>query len=414
MLTLDEARARVLAAARQLPPLDQEQVALDAAYGRILAHDLIAARAVPGFRCSAMDGYAFRLADLGAANPPGGPDPLLGEDGVTLAGATEVPPLARSACRRITTGAPVPEGADTIAMHERTRRLVATDGTVSIQFLQVPPQGANIRQAADDFPAGYRALTSGHRLDAVAIATAAAMGFRDLVVKASPAVGVVTTGDELLPAGASLPFGLRFDSNGPMLDGLLRAHGVHDVERTHVGDDAGRTRSVLQAAVAARRMVILTGGVSAGEADLLPEICSELGELLFWKVAFRPGMPALCARIGDALVFGLPGNPVSVLATFVALVRPALAVWTGCAALDPAPTMARLTEGVAKSHDRLEWRRGTLSTGGDGVAEVAMHPFTGSGALRSLLESNVLVELASDRSDLAEGTLVPVRRWVPV
>jgi len=406
VLTLEQARALVLEAASTLPPPTIETLRLEDAVGRVLAESVVAPRAVPGFACSAMDGYALRLADLVQSG-----DATLREDGATLAGATEVAPLQPRACRRITTGAPIPEGADTVVMHERTRRVEHSAGDVRIEFQALPETGANIRAASDDFAAGYTALVDGERLDAVAIAAAVSLGFNRVRVRDAPRVAVLTTGDELLPAGAEWRHGLRYDSNGPLLEGLLGNCGFRAVQRGHVRDDPDAVRTALRSAVSAHSLVLVTGGVSAGEADHLPALCRELGAVLFWKLHFRPGMPALLARIGDSLVFGLPGNPVSVLATFVALVRPVLARWMRCPALDPPATLARLDGPVWKRHDRLEWRRGTLRIDSLGVARVTPHASLSSGAQRSLLESNVLLELAADSCEFDTDSLVPVRRW---
>ncbi|MEO6065031.1 MAG: molybdopterin molybdotransferase MoeA [Lysobacterales bacterium] len=405
MLTVAAARAIIVEAAGLLPAPTIEAASVEHALHRVLARDVAAPRAVPGFACSAMDGYALRRVDLTTTGS------ILREDGATLAGATAIEPLAPNACRRITTGAPLPDGADTVVMHEQTRRIDESDVPVRIEFKVEPQLGANVRSASDDFASGHRALLSGTRLDAVAIATAVTLGFDKLQVRSAPSVAIITTGDELLPAGAPWQHGLRYDSNGILLAGLLADHGIRDVIRSHVRDDQDALRDALREAASAQRLIIVTGGVSAGEADYLPRLCTELGTVLFWKLRFRPGMPALFARIGESLVFGLPGNPVSVLATFVALVRPMLARWMDCAALDPAPTVARLTHSVGKRHDRLEWRRGNVHIDAEGTARVTLHPSLSSGALRSLVESNALVELAAERSEFGVDALVPVRRW---
>lgn len=406
MLTLEQARAEVLDASRVLPPPLIESLGVEVATGRVLAENLVAPRAVPGFACSAMDGYALRLADLAQS-----PDGTLPEDGATLAGATEIAPLHSHSCRRITTGAPIPDGADAVVMHERTERIEKAAGGTRIRFEGLPELGANIRSASDDFASGHTALLEGVRLDAVSIAAAVSLGFDRVPVRRAPPVAVLTTGDELLPAGAEWRHGLRYDSNGPLLEGLLRDCGFHSVHRSRVRDDVDTLRTALRTAASGHPLIIVTGGVSAGEADYLPGLCRELGTILFWKLRFRPGMPALLARIGDSLVFGLPGNPVSVLATFVALVRPALAQWMHCGALDPPAISARLDARVSKRHDRLEWRRGLLRIDPLGVARVTPHPSLSSGALRSLLESNALLELAAETFDFEADSLVPIRRW---
>lgn len=406
MLTLEVARERIAGAVSCLAELGTDEVPVNSCGGRVLVENLVAIRAVPGFACSAMDGYAMRHAQALQAGNEGLP-----EDGVSLAGDAHIAPLAAGHCRRITTGTALPERADTVVVSEHSRRIEFTPGRPCIAFEPIPAAGANVRAADDDFAEGATPLRTGRRLDAVALAVAVVLGRSTLNVRSNPPVTVITTGNELLAAGAPWQSGRRYDSNATLLQGLLHDLGIPIAGHTRVPDHAATLRETLDRYCRQPGIVLVTGGVSAGEADHLPGVCAQAGSVLFWKLAFRPGMPALLARVDEALVFGLPGNPVSVLATFVALVRPALAQWMGCRELDPAPLRARLTGATAKRHDRMEWRRGTLGVDHDARLEVTPHPMLGSGAMRSLAESDVLLELPADCRSMAEGDVVDVRRW---
>ncbi len=406
MLSLASARERVGAAVASLPALGADACDVRAGCGRVLAEDVVAVRAVPGFACSAMDGYAVSHAEAMKAGAAGLP-----EDGVSLAGDPHIAPLSPGHCRRITTGTALPEGADCVVVSEHSRRIESASGDARIEFERVPDAGANIRGQDDDFAEAARPLIAGRRLDAVGVAVAVALGRATLSVRAMPRVTVITTGNELLAPGTPWRSGSRYDSNATLLEGMLRDLDVPLASHERVRDDADALVKTLGRNCERPGIVLVTGGVSAGEADHLPRVCAQAGSVLFWKLAFRPGMPALLARVGNALVFGLPGNPVSVLATFVALVRPALAQWSGCRDLDPAPLRARLGEATVKRHDRLEWRRGSLAIGVHANLEVTPHPMLGSGALRSLLESDVLLELPANRERMEAGEVVDIRRW---
>jgi molybdopterin molybdotransferase len=195
-----------------------------------------------------------------------------------------------------------------------------------------------------------------------------------------------------------------------MLGALLREHGCVVTDSVRVPDDRDRIAAVLLHLCSVCDLVITTGGASAGEADHLPGLLSELGERVFWKVAIKPGMPVLFGAIGGCPVFGLPGNAVSVFATFLVLVRPALALLQRCPALDPAPVTARLAEGLRKQQARSEFRRARISVDAEGVLRAQVHPSTSSGALHSVAESDALVALAAGAREYPAGCTVPVYR----
>jgi len=370
-------------------------VALDAALGRVLAGDLGSPADVPGFRNSAMDGYALHGADLDGSAPA-----RLRLAGAMLAGRAQPMTLRRGDCARITTGAPLPDGADTVAIQEHCR--VAGD---VVEVSDTAP-GANVRAADDDYAAGTLAVARGTRLGAAQLGVASAFGLAQLEVCRRPRVTALVTGDELVSAPAPLGYGQRYDSNAALLAALCTEHGAI-VRVLRAGDDIEAIASLLLEAAAGSDLLITTGGASVGEADHLPEIARRHGHVVFHKLRLRPGMPALFGAIADTPLFALPGNPASVYATFVALVRPALAEFCACAALDPAPFEVQLAALVQKRHTRLELRRGRLERGAGGVLRAHPHAVLSSGALRSLCESDVLIELAADRSRFDAGSVLP-------
>jgi molybdopterin molybdotransferase len=394
MLSL--AQAKAIVAARVERPLGEERVALDAALGRVLATDVAAPRDVPGFAHSAMDGYAVRHADLAAGTP-------LRCIGVALAGGDTAFMPGAGECVRITTGAPLPPGTDTVVIKENAR----VDGDFVSLACPPPASGANVRGAHDDWRAGDLALRGGTRIGAAQLGVLASFGYDTVAVRRRVQAIAIATGDELIAPGTAWREGLRYDSNGPVLAALCATHGVELVARWRVRDDRQALRAALLEGARSSDLVITTGGVSAGEADYLPGIVAETGETWLWKVAMRPGMPVLAGQVEGTPVFALPGNPVSVVATFCALVRPALARLSGCPALDPAPRVARLATAAHKTHDRLELRRATLRVDDDAVLQATPHASLSSGALRSVAESDVLVELAETQRDWSAGERVP-------
>jgi len=393
---LSLAQAKAIVAERVARPLGEEHVPLELALGRVLAVNVEAPRDVPGFAHSAMDGYAVRHADLATST-------TLRCIGVALAGGeASFAPLS-SECVRITTGARLPPGTDTVVIKEHVR----VDAERIVLTSPPPACGANVRSAHDDWRAGDAALAAGTRLGAAQLGVLASFGLETATVRRRVQAVAIATGDELIAPGTAWREGLRYDSNGPVLAALCATHGIELVARWRVRDDRQALRDALLEAARSSDLVLTTGGVSAGEADYIPGIVAEAGETWLWKVAMRPGMPVLAGQVEGTPVFALPGNPVSVVATFCALVRPALAQLSGCPALDPAPRVARLTLATQKSHERLELRRATLSVDDDGVLHATTHASLSSGALRSVAESDVLVELAAAQREWRAGERVP-------
>lgn len=398
---------RAVTAQRRLPA---ESVALSRAHGRVLARDLQAVLDQPGFDNSAMDGFALRHADL--ANEGETTLALVGEQFAGRALDAEVGP---GTCLRITTGAPMPRGADTVVIKENTR----IDGD-RVVVLQPAKPGQHLRRAGEDVRIGDALLAAGQTLTPSRIALAAGQGLDRLEVLRRPTVAVFTTGDELVEPGLPLQPGQLYNSNRELLMGLLRADGFEPVAWPTLPDDPDAVENALRHAGHAFDVVITCGGVSAGEKDHLPSLFQRVGDIHFWKVRMKPGMPVLFAGsrpaqadddghggLGDALFLCLPGNPVSVLATYLALGRALLDGLQGRAEARPR-LRARLQAPWRKTHERLEFLRGRLTFGEDGATWVEPNPADGSHRMRAAADSDALIVLAEGPLDLQTGDVVDV------
>ena len=391
-----EARAilRDIASKRRLPT---EDVPLARALGRVLAEPLVADAPLPGFDNSAMDGFALRHADLVRAGDTG-----LRLAGEQFAGVVTAPELAAGECVRITTGAPLPPGTDTVLIKENAD---VRDGLVSAR---VPPApGANVRRAGEDVRTGDRVIAAGVRLQPAQLGLAASLGRPTLATSRRPLVALFTTGDELVPPGQSLAPGQIHDSNRPLLQSLLQAEGLSPVAWPALPDDPGRMLSALRDNAFSFDLLLTCGGVSAGEKDHLPELLRAHGEVYFWKVMMKPGMPVLFGRLDDALVLGLPGNPVSVLATFLTLGRDLLDALEG-AATPRRRWRARLTAPFAKRGERLEFLRGSLGVDDGGGLRATPDPADGSHRLRGAADAEALLVLPEGSREFVAGDVVDV------
>lgn len=374
-----------------------ERIALAGARDRVLAQDVLAAHDLPPFENSAMDGFALRGADL-----PTGGESAFEIIGDVFAGATCAPNIGEKQCVRITTGAPIPPGADTVVIKENVR---VEDNRA---FVRTGEQGGvNVRAAGEDFAAGSVALQAGTHLRPSQLAVLAALGIAEVGVRRKPRATVIATGNELVAAGQPLQFGQIHESNGVLLGAQLRESGADVVMQTQVRDDPAALRAALLDASAQSDLIVSSGGVSAGEADLLPALLAELGEIHFHKVRVKPGMPILFGALGACLYFGLPGNPVSSAVTFRLFVCLALSAMLGESGAR-ALRWARLAEAVHKSHLRAELLRCGLNSDRDGVTWATPHARQGSGMLRGLAESDALVLIPEDAHELERGALVSI------
>jgi molybdopterin molybdotransferase len=395
-LSVDEARSRIVEIATT-HILATENVALEAAMGRVLAADVSAPIDVPGFVNSAMDGFAVRGEDLTAAA-----EKSLRLVGQIFAGGAMASEVLAGTCVRITTGAPLPHGADTVVMKENTR----VDGEHIIIATGTAP-GANVRPAGEDYQAGDLALRRRMRLTPAQIGVLASFGFVEVKVASRPRAVLFTTGDELVAPGKPLGFGQIYDSNRFSLGGLLQQHDVALLRHARLRDDPVELREALIRAGQDADIIVTSGGVSAGEADFLPRLLADIGEVYLWKVRMRPGMPFLFGRVGGALMFALPGNPVSGVVTFLALVKPALEAMSG-AMPRGAALRARLRQAIHKRHARTEFQRALLECDADGTLWATALEKQGSGMLRGVAEADALIVLPETVSEFAVCQVVDV------
>nr|WP_246505251.1 gephyrin-like molybdotransferase Glp [Coralloluteibacterium stylophorae] len=381
---------------RRLPA---ERVPLARARGRVLARDLAAPIALPSFDNAAMDGFALRAADVAAA---GDGLRLVGEQ---FAGRAHDLRVGVGETVRITTGAALPAGADAVLMKENAR--VEGERVVA---LSTPAAGTHLRRAGEDVAVGDLVLRAGEPLNPARLALAAAMGIAELEVAARPTVAVFTTGDELRRPGEPLARGEIYDSNRVLLMGLLAELGLEPMALPALPDDPARMRAALADAAGAFDLVITCGGVSAGEKDHLPALLDTHGRIRFWKVRMKPGMPVLFGDWDRACILGLPGNPVSVLATFLTLGRGLLDALQGRP--EAAHRLrARLVASWEKRHERLEFLRGRLQSAEDGSLVVHANPADGSHRMRAAADSDALIVMEEGARRYEAGSVVEVLRY---
>ncbi|MFC7541393.1 gephyrin-like molybdotransferase Glp [Siccirubricoccus deserti] len=350
LLSVEAAAALI---ADRVPPLvGEEAVPLRQALGRVLARPLIAPLPLPPFFNSAVDGYAFRHADLGATGAT-----ALRLEGRVAAGQAAAA-LGPGAAVRIFTGAPMPPGADTVVMQE--------DARLEAEAILVPPglkPGANARPAGEDVPQGAAALPAGRRLRAPEIGLAAALGVSALPVAPLVRVGVFSTGDELASPGTPLGPAQTHDSNRFTLLALLAGLPVEAIDLGILPDDPVATAAALRAAAASHDLLLTSGGVSTGEEDHVRTAIEQGGRLVFWRLAVKPGRPAAMGVVDGTPVVGLPGNPVAAVVTFLHLARP-LVLRLGGAVPEPLPRFAaRAGFGYRKKAGRREYVRVRLEAG---------------------------------------------------
>jgi molybdopterin molybdotransferase len=379
-----------------------EMLAIRAALGRVLAHDVISTINVPASDNSAMDGYALRGSELAASG-----DTVLTVAGTGFAGVQFDGAVGRGQCVRIMTGAVMPAGLDTVAPQEFTR----IDGDRITVPAGVVRTGDNRRLAGEDLARGEAALKAGRVLRPADLGLLASLGQAEVPVLRHLRVAFFSTGDELRSIGEPLDEGCVYDSNRYTLWGMLQRLGVDLIDMGVVRDDPAALETAFRHAAENADAVITSGGVSVGEADHTKQVMKALGDVLFWKIAMRPGRPMAIGRITsrghDAILFGLPGNPVAVMVTFYAFVRDALLAMSG-ASPQPLPMLrAASTQAIRKKAGRTEYQRGIVSRAADGW-QVEITGSQGSGILRSMSVANGLVVLGHEQGNVAAGDLVDV------
>ncbi|WP_305729933.1 molybdopterin molybdotransferase MoeA [Aeromonas sp. sif2416] len=374
---------------------DSEQLPLPEALDRILAEEIVSPLSVPPFDNSAMDGYAVRLADLAAGAP-------LAVAGKAFAGQPYQGDWPAGHCIRIMTGAPVPEGTEAVVMQEEAQ----VEGEL-VRFLTQPRPGQNIRRRGEDLAEGARVLAVGLRLSPRELPLLASLGIASVRVRHPLKVAIFSTGDELKPVGTPLAHGDIYDSNRYGVKAMLARLGCECLDLGIIPDDPAQLRAAFLEADREADALITTGGVSVGEADFTKQLLEELGEIGFWKLAIKPGKPFAFGRLPNAWFFGLPGNPVSAMVTFDQLVKPALARLAGQTLAAPLRLAATVTEPLKKSPGRLDFQRGILTQGPNGL-EVRSTGSQDSGVFSSLSRANCYIVLEQERGKVAAGETVTV------
>ncbi len=391
MLSIREALDLMMPAFTPLPP---ERVSLDHALGRHLAADLLAREDAPPFDNSAMDGWAVRAADLvGASRNEPVTLPARGE---SRAGGERPKPHAPGTAMRIFTGAPMPEGADTVVAQEDTER-----NGEQVAFFLAPPSRHHVRPRASDICAGEPLLALGHRVEAGTIALLASQGIAGVDVHRQPRVAILSTGDELRDLGEPRTPGTILNSNAPMLAAQVRMAGGRPRLIPRCGDDLDALVEALEGALR-DDIIITTGGVSVGDYDVVREAFTRLGvEMRFWKVAIKPGKPVAFGRFGETPIVGLPGNPVSAFVTFFLFVRPGLRRMLGDPAPFPTPLRVPLAEAYDHHPGRTELVRARLTEEG-----ARLHSRQGSGAIPSIAWADALVVIPAEAKRVEAGETV--------
>jgi molybdopterin molybdotransferase len=381
------------------PVRETETVAVFDALDRILARDLVSPISVPPHDNSAMDGYAFAGAQLAAGALQ------LQVVGTALAGRAWQGSVGPGQCVKIMTGAIMPAGLDTVVPQEFTKTL--DDGRIAVPAGLLQP-GDNRRHKGEDLMEGRPALRAGERLGPAACGLVASLGIAQFEVFRRLKVAYFSTGDEILSLGEAPREGAVYDSNRYTVHGLLTRLGCEVIDLGVVRDQPALLEDAFRTAAARADAIITSGGVSVGEADYTKAMMKKLGDVAFWRIAMRPGRPMAVGRIGTSALFGLPGNPVAVMVTFLAFVRPALLRMMGARPQPPLYLKAHSGEAMRKKPGRTEYQRGTVVRTADGRLEVRTTGNQGSGVLSSMVQANGLIVLHHAQGNVAVGDEVDV------
>lgn len=381
--------------------LESERVMLGEADGRVLAEDVMAPIDLPPFANSAVDGYAVRIADLERARS-------LPVEGRVAAGDAAVATLRAGTARRIFTGAPLPDGADTVFMQED----VEADAAGFVHLPAGLRKGANTRRQGEDVRAGSKALPAGRRLRPQDLALAAALGIGTLPVRRPIRLALFSTGEEVVETGRPLAPGKLYDANRMLLAALARRAGAIVFDHGILPDGRAAVIEALRAAAATHDMVLTSGGVSTGEEDHVRAAVETLGRLVFWRLAIKPGRPVAMGIIGGRPLIGLPGNPVAAFVTFIHVARPLMAALAGAMLAAPVALPARAAFAYGKKGGRREYLRVRITRAPDGGFEAHKHPQDGAGILSSLTETDGLAELDEEVTTVAPGDTVSFLPYV--
>lgn len=398
MITVDQALATILA---KIAFKGVEKISIEESLGRVLAEDIVARRNNPPMNNSAMDGYALIAGDIQSATPE---NPVrLEVAGEIAAGYSAKTVLQRGQAFRIMTGAPIPQGADAVIMQEDTER----NGN-SVLVKDRAEVGENIREAGEDVRIGETVIPKGIRITPAHVGMMAVVGHSKVYVSQRPRVAILSTGDEIMELDEQPTGPCIYNSNGYMLAAQVRSAGgvpvYMGIARDSEKDLLEKFNWALQCDV-----VVSSGGVSVGDYDLVKASLKKMGqEMLFWKVAMKPGKPLAFGRIGDKPIFGLPGNPVSSFVSFEQFVRPSIKKILGCSELMAKTVRAKLTRTIHKKAGRLHFLSAVVSWDG-GEITVAPAEEQGSGVLKSTVRANGLLVFPLPATEIKEGEKVSVQ-----
>jgi len=396
-MPVEQARAFIQ---KFLVPIDAtDTVNLHDALGRTVASDVLSPMHVPPHDYSAMDGYALRHADVATGTT------TFRIAGKSFAGHPFTGELATGECVRIMTGALIPTGCDTVVMQEHVKleeQTITIDDTLKA--------GQNIRRMGEDLRQGETALAQGKRIGAAEIGLLASLGLSRATVFKKLRVAVFSTGDELLQPGALHKPGKIYDSNRYSLYGMLHELGGMEIlDMGNIRDDREAIRAALLSSAARADVIITSGGVSVGDADYIKELLGEIGEVVFWKIAMKPGRPLAYGKIGSCHFFGLPGNPVAVMVSFRQFVADALRHLMGQAPQPGFTLKAVCTEKISKKPGRTDFQRGILEQDANGAFTVRTTGGQGSGILSSMSRANCFIVLPMEQGNVEPGATVDVQ-----
>jgi molybdopterin molybdotransferase len=384
--------------------LATESVPLLQAIGRVLATDLIAPINVPAHNNSAMDGYAFDSNQLLLARDASKNQIRLEIAGRVLAGGALTLPIKSQSCIRIMTGAVMPDGFDTVIAQE----LVQTDGNyISFSSSSVRAK-TNCRLAGEDIPLGSIALEQGTKLNVPRLGLIASLGLTHVAVYRRLKVAYFSTGNEIMAPGTRGTIGSVYDSNRFTMLSLISQLGCQGIDLGTIADERAALETAFAQAAASADVVITSGGVSVGEADLTKSVMQQIGDVRFLSIAIRPGKPLVLGKIARTLLFGLPGNPVSAIVSFLAFVRPALIRAMGCSQTSQTLMQAQTTTALSKQIGRTQYLRASVSRSEQGWLQVTASPDQSAGTLSTLAHSDCFIILHHDQ------TSIQADQWVDI
>ncbi|QIA65824.1 bifunctional molybdopterin-guanine dinucleotide biosynthesis adaptor protein MobB/molybdopterin molybdotransferase MoeA [Vibrio astriarenae] len=392
-VSVTQGREKILEAVSRLQ--ETEAVAITNSYGRVLGGDIISPVNVPQYTNSAMDGYAIRGDDLDQDNYH-----VVAE---VLAGYHYEKPVEPGQAVKIMTGAPMPAQADTVIMREQ-----ATQEGDSVTFDASIKAGQNVRQAGEDLALGAPVFTQGTRIESPEMGMLASLGFGQCDVVRKLKVAIFSTGDEVQNPGAEQKPNTIYDSNRFTLRGLLQKLGCEIIDLGIIEDDEDKMVSALESAATQADLVMTSGGVSVGDADYIKLALDRLGQIDFWRINMRPGRPLAFGKINDKPFFGLPGNPVAVMVSFINFVEPAIRKMQGQMDWQPLKVNAIAAESLRSRQGRTEFSRGVYTMNTQGQLEVRTTGKQGSGILRSMSEANCLIEISPAVDTVKVGEMVTV------